>query len=102
MAIICLFILIFSTNPVSPKLIYILQTVVIYRLAGVAQLVERVTRNHQVEGSNPSAGLMELELENLLGFAENVGKEIYVFAMNYFYFLVIVVILILAIYTAKN
>ena len=45
---------------------------------------------------------MELELENLLGFAENVGKDIYAFAMNYFYFLVIVVILILAIYTAKK
>jgi len=45
---------------------------------------------------------MKLELENLLGFAENVRKEIYAFAMNYFYFLVIVVILILAIYTAKK
>ena len=37
---------------------YSLKTVKKYRLseAGVAQLVERVTRNHQVEGSNPSAG----------------------------------------------
>ena len=45
---------------------------------------------------------MKMDLESLLGFVKNVEKEIYAFAINYFYFIIIVVILILAIFTAKK